>query len=91
MVTTQHTAQDVTTDQDNPEKSTALAPVGTKGPGRFALARKWRKDTGASTAEYAIVVLAACGFGALLITLLKSNPVQDLVFGVIGKALGLGG
>ncbi|GAA1998994.1 DUF4244 domain-containing protein [Brevibacterium samyangense] len=59
--------------------------------GRFALARQWRKDTGATTAEYAIVVLAACGFGAVLIAILKSDPITKLVTGVISKALGLGG
>ena len=51
----------------------------------------WDPDTGATTAEYAITTLAACGFAALLVVILKSEPIRDLVTGVIQTALGLGG
>ena len=50
----------------------------------------WEADTGATTAEYAITTLAACGFAALLVVILKSEPIKELVTGVISTALGLG-
>ncbi|GAA1637068.1 MULTISPECIES: DUF4244 domain-containing protein [Brevibacterium] len=50
----------------------------------------WGADTGATTAEYAITTLAACGFAALLVVILKSEPIKELVTGVIQAALGLG-
>lgn len=49
-----------------------------------------KDDTGATTAEYAITTLAACGFAALLVVLLKSDPVSEAVMGVIQLALGMG-
>lgn len=51
----------------------------------------WGPDAGATTAEYAITTLAACGFAALLVVILKSGPIKELVTGVIQTALGLGG
>ena len=48
-------------------------------------------DTGATTAEYAITTLAACGFAALLVVVLKSDTIRELITGVITNALGLGG
>ena len=48
-------------------------------------------DTGATTAEYAITTLAACGFAALLVIVLKSDPLKEMITGVITGALGLGG
>lgn len=50
----------------------------------------WEVDAGATTAEYAITTLAACGFAALLVVILKSEPIKELVTGVISSALGLG-
>ncbi|WP_309132227.1 DUF4244 domain-containing protein [Brevibacterium sp.] len=50
----------------------------------------WGPDAGATTAEYAITTLAACGFAALLVVVLKSEPIRELVTGVIQTALGLG-
>lgn len=50
----------------------------------------WEADAGATTAEYAITTLAACGFAALLVVILKSEPIKELVTGVIQTALGLG-
>jgi hypothetical protein len=44
-----------------------------------------------TTAEYAIGTLAACGFAALLVTVLKGGQVQSLLLSVIVKALSLGG
>lgn len=50
-----------------------------------------RSDDGMTTAEYAIGTLAACGFAALLVTILRSGEVQGLLMGVIRHALALGG
>ncbi|MGN6613309.1 MAG: DUF4244 domain-containing protein [Angustibacter sp.] len=48
-------------------------------------------DHGMTTAEYAIGTLAACGFAALLVTILRGSAVRGLLLGVITKALALGG
>ena len=55
-----------------------------------AIEESWDSDTGATTAEYAITTLAACGFAALLVVVLKSEPIKELITGVISSALGLG-
>ncbi|HJE77077.1 MAG TPA: DUF4244 domain-containing protein [Brevibacterium epidermidis] len=34
--------------------------------------------------------MAACGFAALLVVVLKSEPIKELITGVISSALGLG-
>ncbi len=44
-------------------------------------------DHGMATAEYAVATLAACGFAALLMTLLRSTEVRDLLFGIVTRAL----
>jgi hypothetical protein len=44
-----------------------------------------------TTAEYAIGTLAACGFAALLVTILRGSVVQGLLLGIIKRALALGG
>jgi len=49
------------------------------------------RDAGMTTAEYAIGTLAACGFAALLVTLLSGGAVRGLLMGVITRALSLGG
>jgi hypothetical protein len=43
-----------------------------------------------TTAEYAIGTLAACGFAALLVTILRSSEVQGLLLGIIRRALSMG-
>ncbi|HIY23024.1 MAG TPA: DUF4244 domain-containing protein [Candidatus Brachybacterium merdigallinarum] len=57
---------------------------------RRSVDRVLRDDTGASTAEYAITVLAACGFAAVLVALLASGEVRDLLMGIITSALSQG-
>lgn len=44
-----------------------------------------------TTAEYAIGTLAACGFAALLVAILRGSAVQGLLMGLITRALALGG
>jgi hypothetical protein len=48
------------------------------------------REAGMTTAEYAIGTLAACGFAALLVTILRGSVVQGLVLGIIKRALALG-
>ncbi|MFB9775405.1 DUF4244 domain-containing protein [Brevibacterium otitidis] len=55
------------------------------------LSQQLASDEGATTAEYAITTLAACGLAALLVTLLKSETLLELVTGVITSAFGLAG
>jgi hypothetical protein len=40
-----------------------------------------------ATAEYAIATLAACGFAALLLAILRSGEVRGLLLGIIRRAL----
>jgi hypothetical protein len=49
------------------------------------------REAGMTTAEYAIGTLAACGFAALLVTILRGSVVQGLLLGIIKRALGMGG
>jgi Flp pilus assembly pilin Flp len=44
-------------------------------------------DTGANTAEYSIVTLAAVAFAGLLAAVLSSGTVQGLLEGLIERAL----
>lgn len=62
----------------------------TKNRMRRSLDRVMRDETGASTAEYAITVLAACGFAAVLVALLASGEVRELLMGIITSALSMG-
>lgn len=47
-------------------------------------------ETGAQTAEYGIVTLAAVGFAGLLAVVVSSGAVQGLLQGLIEKALSFG-
>jgi hypothetical protein len=44
-------------------------------------------DEGAVTAEYAIATIAAVGFAALLVVVLRSDEVRGLLLGLITRAL----
>lgn len=47
-------------------------------------------EEGAATAEYAVVLVAATGFAAVLVAILKSDAVKTLLSDIIKKALSLG-
>jgi hypothetical protein len=49
------------------------------------------RDAGMTTAEYAIGTLAACGFAALLVTILRGSAVRSMLMSIIERALSLGG
>lgn len=66
--------------------------------GISGLHRQWRQvvatarsagEAGASTAEYAMTTLAACGFAGVLLVILRSSPVKSMLLGIIQKALSL--
>ena len=54
---------------------------------RLALAEP---EEGAATAEYAVVLVAATGFAALLMAILKSGTVKTMLLNIIKQALQLG-
>ena len=54
---------------------------------RTALAQP---EQGAATAEYAVVLVAATGFAALLTAILKSGTVKTMLLNIIKQALQLG-
>lgn len=44
-------------------------------------------DTGASTAEYAIVTMAAVAFAGLLVVIMRSGEVQQMLTDLVRRAL----
>ena len=46
-------------------------------------------DEGAVTAEYAIATIAAVGFAALLVVVLRSDEVRSLLLGLVTRALAM--
>ncbi|MBG0827266.1 DUF4244 domain-containing protein [Planomonospora sp. ID67723] len=54
----------------------------TAGPGR---------ERGMSTAEYAVGTIAACAFAALLFKVVTSPEVQEMITGLINRALNVAG
>ncbi|TCO47601.1 uncharacterized protein DUF4244 [Kribbella antiqua] len=50
-----------------------------------------RSERGAATAEYAVSVVAACGFGGILVALLKSDLMDKLLRAIINFALQIAG
>ncbi|GGF36154.1 hypothetical protein GCM10010922_09180 [Microbacterium sorbitolivorans] len=47
----------------------------------------WNDETGASTAEYAIVTLAAVAIAGVLVAVMRSGAVQSLLQNLIESAL----
>jgi Protein of unknown function (DUF4244) len=56
-------------------------------PARRVATIRSRNEAGMATAEYAVATVAACGFGGLLVSLLKSDAVMDLLMDLIKSAL----
>lgn len=56
-----------------------------------SLGARLRDQRGATTAEYAVVTAAGCGFGGLLLTLLKSDWGQGLLERIFDAVLGMVG
>lgn len=47
-------------------------------------------EEGAATAEYAVVLVAATGFAAVLVAILKSDAIKTLLTNLVKKALNVG-
>jgi hypothetical protein len=47
-------------------------------------------EKGAATAEYAVVMIAATGFAALLVAILKSDAIKTLLTSIVKQALNMG-
>lgn len=58
------------------------------GPQRAAALATWAEDeTGAQTAEYGILTLAAVGFAGVLAVVLTSPEVRELLVDLVSQAL----
>ncbi len=53
------------------------------------LGSRVRGQSGMSTAEYAVGTIAACAFAALLFKIVTSPEVQEMLSGLIDRALKL--
>ncbi|HWL60637.1 MAG TPA: DUF4244 domain-containing protein [Microbacteriaceae bacterium] len=51
----------------------------------------WGDDRGATTAEFAIVTMAAVGFAGLLVVILRSDQVRAILEDLVQRALSTGG
>ncbi|MFC7401232.1 DUF4244 domain-containing protein [Citricoccus sp. GCM10030269] len=59
-------------------------------PARRVGSVDWNEETGAQTAEYGIVTLAAVGFAGVLAAVLAGSDVQGLLLGIVKNALSFG-
>ena len=50
-----------------------------------------RDERGATTAEYAVVIMAAVGFAGLLVVILRGNEVRGMLVDLVRNALGSAG
>ncbi|WP_403023210.1 DUF4244 domain-containing protein [Salinibacterium sp. GXW1014] len=50
-----------------------------------------RRERGAATAEYAIVIMAAVGFAGLLVVIMRSEAVRTILTDLVQSALTSGG
>lgn len=55
------------------------------------VAPPWDDDRGATTAEFAIVTMAAVGFAGLLVVILRSDQVRTILEDLVQRALSAGG
>ncbi|MEB4614556.1 DUF4244 domain-containing protein, partial [Leucobacter sp. M11] len=79
-----------------PHSAPTPAPVSARKPGRWrGLARRLRgalgNESGAATAEYAVVIMAAVGFAGLLVIIMQSDEVRGFLVGLVQRALGSAG
>lgn len=65
----------------------ASAPEGAAPPSHRL---DWGDESGAQTAEYGIVTLAAVGFAGVLAVLLAGADVKGLLLGIVKSALSFG-
>jgi Flp pilus assembly pilin Flp len=51
----------------------------------------WLNESGATTAEYAIITLAAVGFAGILLAILRSEEVKAMLLDLVRSALSVAG
>jgi len=51
----------------------------------------WLNESGATTAEYAIITLAAVGFAGILLAILRSEEVKGMLLDLVRSALSVSG
>ncbi len=56
-------------------------------PHENSIRERLADDTGATTAEYAVTIVAACAFAALLFAVLTSGEMQGMLTSIIQGAL----
>jgi Flp pilus assembly pilin Flp len=57
-------------------------------PRRTARLRaRLREETGAATAEYAVILLAAVGFAGLLLVILRGDDIKGMLTELVHRAL----
>jgi hypothetical protein len=86
-IATQHCQPAPTGDPAN-RPAGAQAPAGSADTGPAGPA--WGDETGAQTAEYGIVTLAAVGFAGVLAVVLAGSDVQGLILDIVKNALSFG-
>ena len=69
-------------------EETMIAIDGRTGP--IAAMTRTEPEEGATTAEYAVVLVAATGFAAVLVALLKSDTIKTLLTNIVKKSLSVG-
>lgn len=73
-----------------PGGAAALLRLGAPGPARERGARAVAllcDETGAATAEYAVILLAAVGFAGLLLVILRGDDVRGMLTELVHRAL----
>ncbi|AXG12336.1 DUF4244 domain-containing protein [Intrasporangium calvum] len=51
----------------------------------------WLSESGMSTSEYAVGIMAACTFALVLLGVVRSDAVRSALTGIVQSALGLAG
>ena len=72
-------------------RSRAGSRIGSRVDDAIDRVRRLRRDAGAATAEYAVVIMAAVGFAGLLVVILKSGAVQGMLTDLVHRALTVAG
>ncbi|XKH53291.1 DUF4244 domain-containing protein [Citricoccus nitrophenolicus] len=73
-----------------PASTADTASTAVAVQGRRASTPDWSDETGAQTAEYGIVTLAAVGFAGVLAVVLAGTDVQGLLLDIVKNALSFG-
>ncbi len=56
-----------------------------------ALREQLADDSGAVTAEYAVVIIAGIAFAGLLVAIIRSDEIRQMLVGLVQNALGSAG